>query len=243
MTSSYDDKNRKSEFMNRVADITYKINVAVNNINTLTGSDISYFSENEAQDIRNTINDITSAMSIILIDSVSIIAPDELEKIKQSFSFSTPPQRTDETHEKYDDDILNNLPDAAAADIVRLIGINQAMKLFKAFGGSTFPIGKGIRYLGGPRAKALQAILKDEEIKRLMDYFQGDIIYLPRCDRLLREIRNRKFIREFAEMRQQGTSALMAMTHLCPKHGFSDRYGWLLLKKERDSQLNKQVEK
>lgn len=92
MTSSCDDKNRKSEFMNRVADITYKINVAVNNINTLTGSDISYFSENEAQDIRNTINDITSAMSIILIDSVSIIAPDELEKIKQSFSFSTPPK-------------------------------------------------------------------------------------------------------------------------------------------------------
>ncbi|HFP9252062.1 TPA: Mor transcription activator family protein [Raoultella ornithinolytica] len=243
MTSSSNDESRKSEFMNRVVDITSKINVAVNNLITLTGSDIRYFSEDEAQNIRNAINDITRGASLILTDSVSIIAPDELEKIKQSCSFSTASQRNDEPYEKYDDDILNNLPDAAAADIVRLIGINQAMKLFKAFGGSTFPIGKGMRYLGGPRAKALQAILKDEEIKRLMDYFQGDIIYLPRCDRLLREIRNRKFIREFAEMRQQGTSALMAMTHLCPKHGFSDRYGWQLLKKERNSQLNQQASK
>jgi hypothetical protein len=178
MTNSCNDENEKSEFLNRVVDITSKINVAVDNLMTMTGSNIRNFSEDEARNIRNAINDITSAASLILTDSVSIIAPEELEKVKQSFSFSTAYQQTDESHERYDDDILNNLPDAAAADIVRLIGINQAMKLFKAFGGSTFPIGKGIRYLGGARAKALRSILNEEEIQILMDYFQGDIVYL-----------------------------------------------------------------
>ncbi|AXF75274.1 hypothetical protein AV903_02775 [Erwinia tracheiphila] len=125
-----------------------------------------------------------------------------------------------------------------ASEIVNLLGVSNAMNLFKHFGGSTFPIGKGIRYLGGQRAKALRSILAANDIKKLQDYFSGEIVYLPRCDRVLREVRNRQFLKEFADMRQQGVSSVMAMTTLCPRHGFSDRYAWQLLKKDRQSKAD-----
>lgn len=234
MSGVCDDKNNKDTFLNAVSDITAKMSVAVDALITLTDSDKKYFSDANAQNIRAAINDITSAATHILTDAISAVAPEELEKLKATYAFNTAPQ-INESNKTYDEDILSNLPEAAA-DIVHLIGINQAMKLFKAFGGTTFPIGKGVRFLGGARAKALQTIITNEEINLLIHHFHGETLYLPRCERLLREVRNRKFLSEFAAMRQDGSSALMTMMLLCPKYGFSDRYGWKLLKDERDSQ-------
>jgi hypothetical protein len=110
-------------------------------------------------------------------DSVSI-APEELEKVKQSFSSILHINKLMSPHRRYDDDIRTTYLMQLLLRSVRLIGINQAMKLFTKTFGSTFPIGKGIRYLGGARAKALRSILNEEEIQILMDYFQGDIVYL-----------------------------------------------------------------
>lgn len=228
------EKNDKDAFLNAVSDITAKMGVAVDALITLTDSDKKYFSDANAQNIRTAINDITSAATLILTDAISAVAPEELETLKATYTFNTAPT-INRTNEIYDEDTLSHLPEVAA-DIVHLIGVNQAMKLFKSFGGTTFPIGKGVRFLGGARAKALQTILADEEIKLLMHHFNGEYLYLPRCGRLLREVRNRKFLSEFATMRQEGSSATMTMTCLCPKYGFSDRYGWELLKNERDSQ-------
>ncbi|WP_409161705.1 hypothetical protein [Pectobacterium sp. B2J-2] len=232
MSSICNDKNKK-EFLNRVVDITAKINAAVDDLTMLTGSDIKYFNKDEVIYIRSAIDDITSATSLVLTSAVSVVAPDELDKIKLSRPLSATTQAK-ETQEKYDPEILGKLPDVCV-DIVNLIGINQAMKLFKTFGGTTFPIGKGIKFLGGARANALRTILTDEEIKKLQQYFSGEILYLPRCDRLLREVRNREFLNEFAAMRQTGASALSCMAVLPPKYGFSDRYGWQLLRNERES--------
>ncbi len=233
MTSSCDDKNRKSELLYRVSDITAKINVAVDKLIAITQSETRFINECDAKDIRNAINDITSTATLILTDAVSDIAPEELDRINLSLSLRAPTD-TSEPSEYYNEELLSNLPDVAK-EIISQIGVNAAMKLFKNFGGATFPIGKGIRYLGGTHAMALRTILTEDEIKRLQCYFSGEILYLPRCDRLLREVRNRKFLREFAEMRSSGATTAQCMSVLPPKFGFSDRYGFQLLKNERDS--------
>lgn len=122
------------------------------------------------------------------------------------------------------------LPDVVL-QIANLIGFPATVSLIEKFGGSTFPIGKGLHALGAHRAELLRQTIGAENAALLARSFGGDVLYLPRCDRALRELRNQRFLAEFATLRNAGTSGLLAMTHLCPKYGFSDRFAWELIRK------------
>ncbi|TKI08645.1 Mor transcription activator family protein [Martelella alba] len=117
--------------------------------------------------------------------------------------------------------------------IADLIGFPATERLLAAFGGTTFPISKGLRALGAARAALLRDTIGDENTKLLIKAFGGEEPYLPRCDRALRELRNRRFLAEFEQAKNQGTSSLMALTFLCPKYGFSDRFAWQLLSQKK----------
>lgn len=119
--------------------------------------------------------------------------------------------------------------------IADLIGFPATERLLSAFGGTTFPIGKGLRALGAQRAALLRDTIGDHNAKILFKNFGGFPLYLPRCEQALRELRNQRFLAEFHAIRQDGTSSLMAMTILCPKYGFSDRTGWNLLSLQKNS--------
>lgn len=235
--SSIVDEQTKVDFLNRVVDITAKINSAVDDLIMLTDQSRNYFSESDAKLILGAIENIASTTTKLLISAIDSVAPGESDKLQALDSKMREPQ-AHVLNSTSDPEILNKLPEVAV-EIVSLIGIHSAMKLFKSFGGTTFPIGKGIRYLGGSHANALRTILTEDEIKKMVWYFSGSTIYLPRCDRLLREVRNREFINEFTIMRKAGSSAIKCMSVLPPKYGFTDRYGWQLLKKERESEAAK----
>ncbi|BCL49824.1 MULTISPECIES: Mor transcription activator family protein [Citrobacter] len=113
--------------------------------------------------------------------------------------------------------------------IAELIGFPATAALLKAFGGSTFPIGKGLRALGVQRVRLLHEAVGEENALILMKNLGGERVYLPRCDAALRKLRNMAFLQEFDALRNQGTSSLRAMTELCPKYGFSDRFAWELV--------------
>lgn len=130
----------------------------------------------------------------------------------------------------------------AVVQIADLIGFPATEQLLSAFGGTTFPIGKGLRAMGANRAALLRDTIGDEKTHLLIKNFGGEVLYLPRCDRALRELRNRRFLAEFSEVRDQGASSLMAMTLLCPKYGFSDRFGWQLLSNHRQNSSSTQQE-
>ncbi|HDY6876395.1 Mor transcription activator family [Klebsiella pneumoniae] len=226
MTGVLNEEN--NVFLNRISDITAKMSASIDTLHQLTDGKAKYFSEDNEKIIRDAIGDITRAASLILTDAINAASPEELEKIQ-----------THEPEKNYDKELISKLPDVAV-EVVSQIGINSAMKLFKAFGGTTFPIGKGLRFFGATRARLLQSILNDEEIKKLSFYFSGMPVYIPRCDNVLREIRNREFLNELAIMREDGTSTLIAMILLCPKYGISDRTGWRLLKDERDAHASRE---
>ncbi|WP_256946558.1 Mor transcription activator family protein [Klebsiella pneumoniae] len=119
--------------------------------------------------------------------------------------------------------------------IADLIGFPATERLLSAFGGTTFPIGKGLRALGAQRAALLRDTIGDHNAQLLFKNFGGFPLYLPRCEQALRELRNQRFLAEFHAIRQDGISSLMAMTILCPKYGFSDRTGWSLLSLQKNS--------
>ena len=118
--------------------------------------------------------------------------------------------------------------------ISELIGFPATGELLKVLGGTTFPIGKGLRSLGASRAKLLAETIGEDNARILVKNFGGEVLYLPRCDRALRELRNREFIQEFETKRDSGISSLRVMTELCPKYGFSDRFAWELLAQQKN---------
>ena len=72
--------------------------------------------------------------------------------------------------------------------IADLIGFPATERLLSAFGGTTFPIGKGLRAFGGQRAALLRDTIGDHNTKLLFQKFTGEPLYLPRCERALREL-------------------------------------------------------
>lgn len=121
--------------------------------------------------------------------------------------------------------------------IAELIGYPATARLLDKLGGTTFPIGKGLRALGAARATLLRETIGDVNAQLLVKHFGGEVLYLPRCDRALRELRNRSFLAEFAQLRDSGVSSLMVMTQLCPKYGFSDRFAWGLVSESKAANL------
>lgn len=119
--------------------------------------------------------------------------------------------------------------------IADLIGFPATERLLSAFGGTTFPIGKGLRALGAQRAALLRDTIGDNNAQILFKHFGGFPLYLPRCELSLRELRNLQFLADFDEASKNGVSSLMAMTLLCPKYGFGDRTGWRLLAQRRNA--------
>lgn len=128
-------------------------------------------------------------------------------------------------------------------DIAELIGFPATAALIKVLGGTTIPFGKGVRAVGARRMGVLRDAVGEENTRILTKHFGGQPpVYLPRCDRALRELRNRSFIVEFEALRGQGLSSLRLMTELCPKYGFSDRFGWGLLAVNKSNESSKQNE-
>ncbi|MGQ2260140.1 hypothetical protein ACS899_05045 [Salmonella enterica] len=222
-------EQQKADFFHRITDITAKIDSASDDLIYLMTNNVTYFTDTDAKNILEMFENITALTTKVLVSAIDSIAPDS-SAINSKAVDAVP-------EDSLDPDLMSMLPDVVI-EIISVIGLNPAMKLIKSFGGTTFPIGKGIRFLGGSNAKKLRAILSEDEIKELSFYFSGSPVYIPRCDRALREVRNRAFIKDYHSMRQAGASSLECMRELPLKYEFTDRYGWALLKKHRESAQN-----
>ncbi|WP_405424355.1 Mor transcription activator family protein [Pantoea stewartii] len=126
------------------------------------------------------------------------------------------------------------LPDSVIT-IAELIGFPATVELLKVLGGTTFPVGKGLRAMGAGRAKLLKETIGEDNARLMTAHFGGEVLYLPRCDRALRELRNRAFLGEFESLKDSGISTPKIMTQLCPKYGFTDRFAWQLIATKKNS--------
>lgn len=129
------------------------------------------------------------------------------------------------------------LPDSVIT-IAELIGFPATAELLRVLGGTTFPVGKGLRAMGAGRAKLLKETIGEDNARLMTAHFGGEVLYLPRCDRALRELRNRAFLGEFDNLKKGGLSTPRIMTTLCPKYGFTDRFAWRLIASHRNTAPN-----
>ncbi len=63
--------------------------------------------------------------------------------------------------------------------IAELIGYPATQRLLELFGGTTFPVGKGLRALGATRASMLREAIGADNARLLVKHFGGEVLYLP----------------------------------------------------------------
>lgn len=69
-------------------------------------------------------------------------------------------------------------------------------------------------------------------LRKLMAAFGGTRVYVPRCNALLGELRQREIIEGFSRHTGHGLSSTAAVAALAQRHDMSDRRIWQILKKE-----------
>ncbi|EFP4583492.1 hypothetical protein HX910_000754 [Salmonella enterica] len=123
-------------------------------------------------------------------------------------------------------------------ELVGLIGYRETQSLVARLGGVSFPVGKNINVkTGAHRISVLSDAVSVDAANKIMARFGGETLYIPRCAAALRELRNRRFIADYYAMLAAGKSGRIALMTLCPRFGFSDRYGQRLLARKTSGQL------
>ncbi|EFX1701596.1 mor transcription activator family protein [Shigella sonnei] len=132
--------------------------------------------------------------------------------------------------------LQDSLPESVHT-LIAILGYSATMRLISALGGSTLHARTRERCerSGGVYA-LLRGVLTESETQTLLHHVGGAPFYVPRCDRALRAARNARFLVDIAKEQKSGRSLRQAMAVLCPRYGFSDRYGWRLLRQQSDSQ-------
>ncbi|CAG9412261.1 MULTISPECIES: Mor transcription activator family protein [Providencia] len=123
------------------------------------------------------------------------------------------------------------LPDSLR-HIAELIGYPETLKLIDVFGGTTFVFTKSTET---ERFTRLSHVIGEHNAARLQTHFCGSDIYIPNASAAMREWRNQRFISEYNRLLNEGLSSVKAIVKLCPKFGFSDRYAWDLLSRNKRS--------
>lgn len=124
------------------------------------------------------------------------------------------------------EDFTDLLPETVV-QMVDAIGFADTERLILKIGGTRFKFGKG--RLDTPRLKILMDTLGSEQTYKLLAVFGGEEVYVPRCDKALRTLRNARFFQAFQTLKQEGLSTLMSMTQLCPQFGISQRTGYQII--------------
>ncbi|MCP2041451.1 hypothetical protein L1281_002051 [Neisseria sp. HSC-16F19] len=137
--------------------------------------------------------------------------------------------------EEYDEQdfegVRHLLPESVMA-MVTLVGAEAVLALLKAYGGTTFPVSRNVKKAGQATHAALAEVVGEAAADKLCEAFgHQQRLWMPKCDRAVRELRHRKIRRQFDELTQKdGMTAFWAVQNLAGAHHLTDRTIWDILK-------------
>ena len=135
-------------------------------------------------------------------------------------------------------DLVDLLP-PAFAEVVYLIGTHAAFELVSYYGGTTFPIGQNKRKAGKLLHFALAEVVGEQNASRIETAFCGKReLYIPKCDNVLRRLRNREIRREFDELttrKKYPIKPMLAAKNLAREWNISERWVWEILNSGEDA--------
>lgn len=135
--------------------------------------------------------------------------------------------------DKLSDEELANLLPAQVVDIAQFIGFAKALLLIKGMGGVDFAVPRGLTANRSEREQRLVDAIGIEATKKFMQVFGGARLYIPRCEHLLREVRNRKFCECIDSAVDGGMTQTKAVQKFAYEFGMTERNGYKVLKRHR----------
>ena len=128
------------------------------------------------------------------------------------------------------DSLLPLLPESVR--LLRLVLEDDAAlhALLRRCGGLTLRIPRRFPAEGHP----LRALLPGPALRRLLAAYGGTCLYIPRCARLARQVRQRELLGAFSRHTAAGTSSNAEVRFLARRYGITDRRVWQLLKQEAE---------
>ena len=128
-------------------------------------------------------------------------------------------------------DLLHLLPPSFAG-IVAIVGAERAFSLVKHLGGTSFKIGANKRKGGKALHFALAQWVGEEHATRIETALKGQReLYIPKCEALLREMRNRQIRHDFDGLTLQKLpmKAHLAIKNLARQYQLSERMVWSIV--------------
>lgn len=115
--------------------------------------------------------------------------------------------------------------------LVRLLrDIDATLQVVAAFGGTTLhiPAERSARALA---RHPLRAHLTLQQMRRMVQYFAGTDVYIPRCFQAMVRVRDVSIVQRFDQGIRAGASAASVVRELAREYRLSDRWIWTILKK------------
>ncbi|WP_374981174.1 Mor transcription activator family protein [Pseudomonas solani] len=119
----------------------------------------------------------------------------------------------------------------AVQRIADVVGLSSALKLVEALGGTSWYFAQGVGRQGQARVAALEEIVGEDAAKRLTFLLnEREAIYIPKCDRAVRQLRDAEIHRQFDQAVREGVSTNTVVNELARTYEMSDRHVWRILK-------------
>lgn len=116
-----------------------------------------------------------------------------------------------------------------------LIGWHATAAMIERFGGSKFPIPRGVRRDATESINRLLEVLTPAQVEKIILCFGGeDNFAVPNCAEARRLYRNTLFLRDLNAALASGESHRRALTYLCPRYGIGNTTAWKLIR-QRDT--------
>lgn len=120
-----------------------------------------------------------------------------------------------------------------------LLGVEQAERFFKQFGGAEHYIPKKIENC--EQARKLRTVLGDESAEILMQHFGGDKLYIPKGSEWHREQRNQQIKDAFHQASQKYGSHRKAIQQVAIQFNMSERWVYTLTHHQPEAKDERQL--
>jgi len=140
-------------------------------------------------------------------------------------------------------DVRDLLPESACT-LVAVLGLSDARRIIGHLGGTSVGIPKCRTRAGESSYAHLAERVGEVVAERLVRFFGGEILYIPRCDEALMEVTYRSIRRDFDRAtRPGGLSSVQVVSDLALRYGYSDRRIWDILKRPDRVEPRRRVDK
>lgn len=128
---------------------------------------------------------------------------------------------------------MQQLMPANILQIVQIAGLDAAFELVRQYGGTFFPMGQNATKAGKILYAALAEVVGNDKADRLSRAFAVQRgLYIPKCETMLCELRDRRIRREFDGLTCQQPHpmpAYLAVRNLALQYRLSERQVWRIL--------------